>query len=160
MSRAVYQVRTTAQVALTAVTARTVLAVVAPSTFGVDLLGFSLGFDGVTPTDKPVVWELCSLTAVSNSTPGTNNTSESVVQEGGRSIVAGFVAFSGSTTEPTVLTVVKSGLLSPNGGYYEYEFPFDASPDSPVSQGFALRCTTPSGSGAVNCRAGFRFARI
>lgn len=156
--RAVYTVDNSADVSLVAATAKTTLAVIAPSTFGVDLLAFWLGFKGVNPSEASALWELCTLTGAANSTPSTGNTSESatILQEGGRSIAVGFIAFGGSTTEPTVLTPLKTGLLPPNGGYYEYEYPWGQSPDSPVSQGFALRVTATA---AVSIRAGFRFGR-
>ena len=46
--------------------------------------------------------------------------------------------------------------LTPAGGLLLYDFPLGDSPDSPVSQGFALRLTAPA---AVNARASFTFAR-
>lgn len=158
MARAEYTVATSSAVALSAATAKTVLAVLAPAQFGVDLLKFSIGFDGVTASAVPVLWELCSLTAATNSTPGTGNTSESanIQQISGRSITTGFTAFSASTSEPTVLAAIRKNLLTPNGGLLIYDFPLGDSPDSAVSQGFALRCTAPA---TVNVRADFQFAR-
>lgn len=159
MGRAIYNVSTSAAVALTGTTPRTALAVLAPSTFGCDLLSYSFGFDGVSATAVPIQWELCALTAATNSTPGTANTNENanIAQEGGRSITTGFTAFSASTTEPTVLSVIRSNILTPNGGFFEYEFLWPDTPDSPVSQGFALRFTAPASGTSV--RASFRFAR-
>lgn len=158
MGRTEYTVGTSAAVALSAATAKTVLAVLAPAQFGVDLLKFSVGFDGVTASAVPVLWELCTLTAATNSTPGTGNTNESsnIVQITGRSITTGFTAFSASTSEPTVLTRFLHNYLTPNGGLLLYDFPLGDSPDSPVSQGFALRLTAPA---SVNARASFTFAR-
>lgn len=158
MGRAIYTVDTTAAVSLTSTVAKTTLAVLSPAQFGVDLLGFWVAFNGVSATDVPVFWELCTLSAATNSTPGTANTNESstITLEGGRSITTGFTAFSASTSEPTVLAAIKSSYLTPNGGYYEYEWPFGDSPDNAVSTGFALRLTAPA---AQTARAGFRFAR-
>ena len=48
MSKAGYSATTTAAVALVAATAKSVLSVIAPAQFGVDLTKFRLGFDGVT----------------------------------------------------------------------------------------------------------------
>lgn len=159
MAKAGYSVSTSVDVALVATTAKTVLAVLAPATFGVDLRGFEIAFDGVTTTDKPVLIEVCSLTAATNSTPGTANTNENanIAQIYGRAIAVGFTAFSGSTSEPTVLTPVKILRLTPNGGTYDYDWPLGETYDSPVSQGFAVRCTAPTS--AVNVRASFRFER-
>jgi hypothetical protein len=158
MARSQYVVANSAAVALSAATARTALAVLAPAQFGVDLLKFSIGFDGVTASAVPVFWELCSLTAATNSTPGTGNTSESasIIQISGRSITTGFTAFGASTSEPTVLAAIRKNYLTPAGGLLVYDFPLGDSPDSAVSQGFALRLTAPA---TVNVRCDFQFAR-
>lgn len=159
MAKAGYSVSTSADVALVAATAKTVLAVLAPAQFGVDLRGFEIAFDGITTTDKPVLVELCSFTAATNSTPGTANTNESanIAQIYGRAITTGFTAFSGSTSEPTVITPFKIMRVTPNGGTYDYDWPLGETPDSPVSQGFLVRCTAPTT--AVNVRASLRWER-
>ena len=54
MSKAGYSATTTAAVALVAATAKSVLSVIAPAQFGVDLTKFRLGFDGVTASAVPV----------------------------------------------------------------------------------------------------------
>jgi hypothetical protein len=156
MAKAGYSIPTGAAVALSAATAKTILAVLAPAQFGVDLKKFRVGFDGVTASAVPVLVELCSLTAASNSTPGTGNTTGTVTQAYGRSITAGFTGFYNSTSEPTVLTALDSWLLSPAGGLVIYDFPLGDTPDSAVSQGFALRCTAPA---TVNARATMWFER-
>lgn len=156
--RTQYSVATSSVVALTGGTARTALAVLGPSTHGVDLLKFSVGLDGVTTSAVPGLWQICALTAASNSTPGTNNTTETsnILRVGGPTIANSFTAFSASTSEPTVLTVVKSGYLTPVGGLFEYDWPWGDSPDSDVSKGFALRLNYPAN---VNARAELVFAR-
>src|SRR5215203_4866506 len=100
MAKAGYSVTTGAAVALSAATAKTVLAVLAPAQFGVDLRGFTLSLDGATSTAVPAFWELCTLTGASNSTPGTGNSTGTVLQEYGRTITPGFVSFYASTSEP------------------------------------------------------------
>lgn len=159
MAKAGYTVSTTAAVALVGGAAKTVLAVLAPSQFGVDLRGFEIAFDGVTTTDKSVAIEICTISAATNSTPGTANTNENanIVQIYGRSITTGFTAFSGSTSEPTVLVPIKILLVTPNGGTYDYDWPLGETPDNAVSTGFAIRCTAPTN--AVNVRASLRWER-
>jgi hypothetical protein len=132
--------------------------VLAPAQFGVDLKKYRIMFDGVTATAVPVFWELCTISAASNSTPGTANTNENsnIAQVYGRAITAGFTAFSASTSEPTVLAPIDSGYLSPAGGAVWYDFPLGDSPDNDVSKGFALRLTAPA---TVNARAAFWFER-
>jgi hypothetical protein len=155
MSLTEYAVPTGAAVALTAATAKTTLAVIAPATFGVDLRRFSISFDGVTASAIPVLWELCYSTFATNSTPGTNNTTATVTQTAGRVITPGFTGFYASTVEPTVLTVLESDTLTPNGGLLIRDFGANG-PDSAVSNGFVLRLTAPA---AVNARASFYLGR-
>lgn len=156
MAKAGYTTATGAAVALSAATAKTVLAVLAPAQFGVDLRGFELSLDGATSTATPALWELCSLTAATNSTPGTGNSTGTVTQEYGRSVTAGFVSFYASTSEPTVLTPLYADYIPVFNGLVIRDFPFNGGPDSAVSQGFALRITAPA---TVNARATFRFER-
>ena len=154
--RTVYTLSTGAAVALSAATAKTVLCVLTPAQFGADLLGYEISFDGVTATNAPVLVEICTSTAATNSTPGTNNTTGTVNQVAGRSITAGFTGFYASTSEPTVLTPVYRYTITPNGGTIVYDFPADRSPDCAVSAGFALRLTAPA---TVNANATFKFGR-
>lgn len=156
MAKAGYSVATGAAVALSAATAKTVLFVVAPAQFGVDLKKYRVAFDGVTASAVPVLVEICALTAASNSTAGTGNTTATVAQVYGRAITAGFTAGYNATSEPTVLSVVDSFLMTPNGGVVLYDFPLGDTPDNDVSKGFAIRCTAPA---AVNVRATMWFER-
>lgn len=154
MAKAGYKASTEGAVSLSAATAKTVLGVSAPSTFGVDLKKMRLGFDGVTASAVPVLVELCYATFGANA-PGTNSTSVTVRQLYGRSITAGFTAAKTWTTEPTTLTVIDEWLLSPTGGLVVYDFG-DETPDSAVSEGFVLRLTAPA---TVNARATLWFER-
>lgn len=159
MAKAGYSVSTSADVALVATTAKTVLFVLAPATFGMDLRGFEIAFDGVTTTDKPVLVEICTTTGATNSTPGTANTNENanIVQIYGRAVTTGFIAGSACTSEPTVLVQWKLLRVTPNGGTYDYDWPLGETPDNDVSKGFAIRCTAPTSP--VNVRASVRFER-
>lgn len=156
MAKAGYDASTEANVALVATTAKTILGVNAPAQFGVDLRGFEIAFDGVTNTDKPVLVEVCQCTFATNP-PGTNSTTATVQQVYGRAITAGFTAAYAWTTEPTVITVVKTILLTPNGGTYDYDWPLGETFDNDVSKGFAIRCTAPTSN--VNARSTLRFER-
>ncbi len=155
MAKAGYTAPAAAAVALTAATAKSVIGVVAPAQFGVDLTKFRIGFDGATSTAVPARVELCAATFATNG-PGTNSTSITPVQMYGRSITAGFTAASNWTTEPTVLTVVETWNQSVYGGLVVYDYPFGTSPDSPVSNGFVIRVTAPA---AVNCTPTIWFER-
>jgi hypothetical protein len=152
MSKCGYSAVTGAAVALAAATPKTVLAVVGPATFGIDLRKLSVGFDGVTATNTPVLIELCYSTF---ATAGTNS-AVTPAQIYGRATAVGATAARNYTVEPTVLTVIKEYLLTPNGGLVIEEFAPDKGFDSAVSQGFALRCTAAQ---IVNLRAAFEFER-
>lgn len=156
MAKAGYQVSTSSDVALVAATAKTVLGVLAPAQFGVDLRGFEIAFDGVTTTDKPVLIEIAGCTFATNA-PGTNSTTETVNQIYGRAVTAGFTGGSAWTAEPTVVSALKVLRLTPNGGTYDYDWPLGETLDNDVSKGFAIRCTAPTS--AVNVRASLRFER-
>lgn len=159
MAKAGYWVGTSSAVALSAATAKTALMVICPSSFGIDLKKYRIEFDGVTASAVPVLCEIVTSDNTSNSTPGTANTTESanIKQVYGRSITTGFTAFSASTSEPTVLTVVERFTLTPTGGTLFYDFPLGDTIDTAVSAGIGIRLTAPA---TVNARASMTFERI
>jgi hypothetical protein len=154
--KAGYEITTGAAVALSAATAKTILCVLTPAQFGCDLRQLRIAFDGVTASAVPVLIELCTSTAATNSTPGTANTTATINQIYGRSITTGFTGFYNSTSEPTVLTPFDRWTLTPNGGTIVYDFPADRTPDCAVSAGFCVRCTAPA---VVNVNASLVFER-
>lgn len=156
MGKAGYSVQTGAAVALAAATAKTVLFLMAPAQFGADLKKWRVAFDGVSASAVPALVEVCALSGATNSTAGTGNTAATVQQGYGRAITAGFTAGYACTSEPTVLTVIDSILVTPNGGVVVYDYPLGDTPDNDVSKGFALRITAPA---VVNARAAMWFER-
>lgn len=148
MARAEYRTITGADVALTAATAKTVLGVKAGSSFAVVLRRIGIYFDGVTAGNEPVTVELCYATFATNA-PGTNSTTVTPAQTGGRVLTHGFTAARTWTSEPTVLTVLDEMLIHPQMGFKEWEPP-GSEYDSALGEGFAIRCTAPQ---AVNVRA-------
>lgn len=155
MAKAGYVTSTEGAVALAAGTAKSVLGVSSPGTFGCDLKKLRVAFDGVTASAVPALVELCYATFATN-VPGTASTSTTVDQVYGRVITAGFTAAKNWTTEPTVLTPLDEWLLTPAGGLVIYDFPLGDTPDSAVSNGFVLRLNAPA---VVNVRASFWFER-
>jgi hypothetical protein len=154
--RTIYSAKTEGVVALTTATPKSILGVSGPAQFGVDLLGFRVGFDGVTASAVPVVVELIQCTFATNP-PGTASTSSTVNQEAGRTVTPGFTAAHNWSSEPTATTtVIDEWLLTPNGGLVFVELPDYRTPDAPVSQGFVIRCTAPAN---VNVRGTIRFGR-
>lgn len=156
--RSIYGVRVGADVALVADTAKTILAIRAGASFALELLMFSLSLRGVgasAPTNEPVLIELCTCTFATNSTPGTNNTSETPDQIAGRVLAHGMTAFSASTAEPTVISPIDEFTLHGQQTIKEW-FPLGGEPDCALNEGFLLRVTAPN---AVDCRATMRVAR-
>jgi hypothetical protein len=133
--KAGYTAEVGASVALAAGTAKTILSVIAPAQFGVDLVGYRLGFDGVTAANTPVVIEVVSFTTDGTGTAGT------VAQAYGRAITAGFTTKYNYTVEPTTVTLIDTFRLTPNGGAIVYDYPRDRTPDCAVSNLIALRLT-------------------
>lgn len=150
-----YSCTTEGAVALAAATAKSIIGVKGNAAFGVDLLGFKVGFDGVTASAVPVLIELCYATFATSS-PGTNSTSTTIRTNYGRAVASGMTAGKTWTVEPTVLTVMEEFLLTPNGGLVLANLPRDRTPDSAFAEGFVLRCTAPA---IVNVRASFDFER-
>lgn len=159
MPKSGYTARSSSAVALSAATARTALMVLTPAQFGGEMKKFRIGFDGTSATAVPVLWEIVRSTNATNSTPGTANTTETsnIVQAYGRTITAGFTAFSASTSEPTVLTVLEAELLTPAGGLLVYDFALGSEYECDVSAGLGIRLTAPA---AVNARVSMTVERI
>lgn len=143
-----------AGVPLVAATARTVLAARAGAAFGMELREISLSFDGVTAANPPPLVELCAWTGAGAGTA----TAGSPVQEGGLVIAHGMAATGQNfTVEPTVLTVLETFNLTPNGGLLVIQFPADATPDAIGGAGFAIRVTAAQ---AVTPRGYMKWFRI
>ena len=150
-----YSAVTGGAVALSATTAKTILGWKAHANSGLLLLGYEIGFDGVTASAIPVLVEICYCTWASNS-PGTNSTSVTPAQKSGRVQTVGATAGKTWTTEPTTLTVLTEKLLTPNGGLIVYDYPLGTEPDCALAEGFAIRCTAPAN---VNVRASMDVCR-
>ncbi len=138
MSKAGYASEVGAAVALAATTAKTVLSVIAPAQFGVDLTKIRIGFDGVTASAVPVLVELVYYTTDGTGTAGTVN------QVYGRAITAGFTTKYNYSVEPTGPTSLDRWTLTPNGGLVIYDWPLGSTPDTAVSNLLGLRCTAPA----------------
>jgi len=157
MGQAIYAVNVGADVALGAAVTKSVLGVRAGAAFGLNLTQVGIAFDAsgaAAPTNEPVLIELCYATFATNA-PGTNSTSETIVQWAGRTMASGCTAASNWTSEPTVLTVLDEFLIHNQQGLKE-PFALGLEPDTDLNHGFVLRILSPVD---VNCRPSFRFAR-
>jgi hypothetical protein len=155
MSKAGYSAPSGAAVALVAATAKTVIGVVAPAQFGVDFLGYEIALDGATSTAIPPTVEICYCTFATNP-PGTSSTTITPQQIYGRAITAGFTAAYNWTAEPTVLTPIATFTEPAFNGLLVQRFAIGQTPDSAVSNGFAIRITAAA---AVNVRPTVYFER-
>lgn len=158
MAKTGYTVATGGAVPLGTGTPKTILGVRSNAAFGIDLKKFRVSLDGTTGTAVPVLVELCYCTWAANGTMGTNNTSltSAVTQLYGRAITHGVTAGKAWTAEPTALTPLDEWLLTPAGGLVVYDIPLGDTPDSALSEGFALRLAAPA---VVNARAALWFER-
>jgi hypothetical protein len=155
MPAPIYGVDSGGTVALAAATAKTVLGVKAHANSGILLTSFWIGFDGVTASAVPGSIEICYATFATNS-PGTASTSVTPLQMSGRAMTVGFTAAKNWTTEPTVLTVLRSFSVTPNGGTVLYDFPLGTELDTALAEGLVIRCNFAA---IVNVRAAMSVSR-
>ncbi|MDH2424728.1 hypothetical protein [Sphaerisporangium sp. TRM90804] len=157
MAKSGYSITTEGEITLTT-SAKSILGVKSGATtanHGVDLLKYRVSFLGVSASAVPVLVEVCLCTFGANP-PGTNSTSATIYQNYGRHASTGFSAAKNWTTEPTTISVIEAITLTPNGGTLYYDGPLGTTPDSPLGEGFVIRCTAPAG---VGVRASMLFER-
>ncbi len=141
-----YVINTAGDVALTAATARTVLNFIAGTGAPIKLVEFGVSFDGITAGNEPVTVEICSS---SQATAGTS-TSVTPTQVRGQTRTVQGTAARSYTAEPTVLTVLKSFLIHPQGGGIVLQSPLGKEIEAAATDGIAIRLTAPD---AVNAQA-------
>jgi len=145
-----YVVNTGGDVALAATTAKTVLNVIAGTGAPIRLVEFGVSFDGVTAGNEPVTVEICSST---QATAGTSSSATPRQIRGATRTVQASGARN-YTGEPSVLTVLKSFLVHPQGGGLVVQFPLGREMEEAATNGIALRLTAPD---AVNAQAYMEF---
>lgn len=140
-------VAVTAEVALAAATAKTVLQLIAATNHGIKLLEWGVFFDGTTVTNDPVLVELLRQTdagTMTSLTPqertATGDTIDSSAQHT-------------ATVEPSGTTCIARRQVHPQSGYQEK---FAMGREIMIGAGARLgcRCTAPD---AVNVIAEFVF---
>jgi len=159
MAKSGYHIDSAGQVASGAATvAKSILGVKATSDFAIDLLSYWAELDGISPSDKPILFEICASTFATQP-PGTASSALTPQQRRGRSPATGISAAKNWTTEPTVLTVIDEFSLDPNKGIWRMDESLGEASDSTLGGGFVMRATVPSGGTVVNIRAGMRVER-
>src|SRR6266404_1688769 len=106
-----YSVITPAVVALAAATAKTVLSLIPPASFGLRLVEYTVSFDGVTAAAAPVLVEVVQSTQAGAGTPSGGPPTP--VQYMGRTIAHGITVAHGYAAEPTVLTPIDQNWIDP-----------------------------------------------
>lgn len=141
----------TAAVALVAATAKTAILCTSSATKQFTIVEFAISFDGTSSTAVPVLIELVAGTA---ATAGTSTAATPALVRGDPSESAAFTCGINFTAEPTVLTPLKSWLVSPTSGLF-IQSPLGREITSTAAAASArktlgLRFTAPA---AVNYRA-------
>lgn len=146
MGSCIYVVENSVAIALAAATPKVILnaRVPAAEVWGYNLRGFTVGFDGVTAANVPVLVEL--FTGSGNA--GTAGAFITPRQLAGRAIAASANSSGENySVAPSGLVVLKEYTLTPNGGLLVVTFPADKMFDTPgdtLAGYFGLRCTAPN----------------
>ena len=139
---------TTAEIALTAATAKTVLQLVAAANHRVKLLSWGIYFDGVTAAAEPVQIRLLRQT-----TAGTMSALTPVKRDDSIGETLQTTAQHTATAEPTAGDVLEVKEIHPQMGY-EKLYPFGGELIVGGGDRLGIEVTAPAG---VNCRAEMAF---
>lgn len=134
---------TTAEVALTAATAKTILQVTAPSNHIVVLLAWGVYFDGISTTGEPVVVRLLRQT-----TAGTMTSLTLVKMHESRSETIQSTAQHTATAEPTAGNTLERMEIHPQQGFKD---PFPLYQEYEIQGGgrIGIECTAPANVNAI-----------
>jgi hypothetical protein len=133
----------TAEVALVAATAKTVLQILAATNQAVKVLGWGVYFDGTSSTGEPVVVEL-----IRQTTAGTMSALTAEKIDPGRAETIQTTCTHTATAEPSTTTAMTRIEVHPQSAY-EKLFPFGQEIIVPGAGRLGLRCTAPAGVNVV-----------
>ena len=145
MSMLEFNLINTAAVALSAATAKTIVAGIAPTNQRFIVKEWSVTFDGVTASAVPV---LCELVYSSGAGAGTSTSLTPTKQNPIDAETIQSTAKENYTAEPTTITVLDSMLISPTSGMKEIR-PALRGVMCPGGKTLGIRCTAPA---TVNVR--------
>lgn len=122
--------------------AKTALLVAAPAGHGLELIEWSISFDGVTATAVPATVDIGYVTLGAAGTAG--GSPPSPVQCRGRTTAGSAPTVTHNyTAEPTTYVVLDSKFISPNGGVYVYGLPaareLECDASGGTNKSFAIR---------------------
>jgi hypothetical protein len=138
----------TAEIALTAATAKTVIQLVAATNHRVRLIAWSVFFDGVSTTEAPVQVRLLRQTTAGTMTALTPTKRDDSIAD---TLLT--TAQHTATAEPTAGDVLEAIEVHPQSGYQVY-YPMGGEVIIGGGDRVGIECTAPS---AVNVRAMFIF---
>lgn len=127
MADAVYITRNTVFAATTG--AKTVLKLVTPTSFNIQILELALFTDGTSATAVPATWDLFTS---DETTAGTGSGTAVTTQVKGAAIAHGLTVTQNHSAEGTTYTVVKSGFLPQFMGALVLQNPLGQEEESPA----------------------------
>jgi hypothetical protein len=141
----IYTIGTTADVSLTAATAKTILAWINGATRRSRILEVQLGFNSQTSTDQAVLIEVVRFT-----TDGTGTAVTPVALDPGNPAAIGTAKYN-YTVEPTTPTIVVPGqrITPQQGGTLIWQLPMTREILCPVSNLIGIRLTAPNNQSGV-----------
>ena len=128
----------TAEVALSAATAKTTIQIIAPANHRVIVQGWSVFFDGTSVNAEPVIVELMFQTDA-----GTMSALTPVKTDGSMPETLQVTAQHTATVEPSAGDVIERKNIHPQAGY-EKIFPLGQEPKLGGGDRMAIRCTAPA----------------
>jgi hypothetical protein len=138
----------TAEIALSAATAKTILQLVAASNHRAKLLSWGVFFDGTSATAEPVQVRLLRQTSA-----GTMSALTPVKNDDSLAETLQTTAQHTATAEPTAGDVLEAIEVHPQGGY-EKIYPLGQEPVIGGGDRIGIECTAPA---SVNVRASVTF---
>lgn len=143
----IFGVALTAEVALAAATAKTVVQLVAPSNHRVKVVGWGVFFDGTSGSAEPVQVRLLRQSSAGTMTALTPVQVRPVAE------TIQSTAQHTATSEPTAGDVIDCAEVHPQGGY-EVKYPLGQEPVLAGAGKVGIECTAPA---VVNVRAKILF---
>jgi hypothetical protein len=142
-------------IGMVAATAKTILNVISPASFGIVLVGFEISFDGVTAAAQSVLVEVCQSSQGGAGTPAGSPPTPTQVR--GQTIAHGCTIAHNYSAEPTTLVAAYDWWLDPYKGVFDRLWPLGRELEQGVSKGICVRVTAPA---IVNARASIEWERI
>lgn len=135
---------------------KTVIMITPGSAICLQSVEWSLGFDGTSGSNTPVLVELVEWDGTTFGTRTTRTPQQTYGESTATTLASGFVNY---TAEPTVITVIKEYFLTPNGGLAIIQAPLGreliTTTSLSIVKGIGLRCTAQQ---AVNTRGYIEYA--